>query len=69
MKKSLIAIVAFAFAAVSFAAQTPAKPAASNAGQSTTTNSTAKVKKSSHHKKPTKSPAKSTGASNAVSKQ
>ena len=68
MKKSLIAIVALAFAAVSFAAQTPAKPAASNAGQDTT-NSTAKVKKSSHHKKPTQSATKSAGASNGASKQ
>jgi len=57
MKKSLITAIALAFAAVSFAAQTPAKPAASNS-----TNST-KVKK--HHsttKKSTKSAAKSTSA-------
>jgi len=62
MKKSLIAIVACAFAAVSFAAQTPAKPAASNAGQANTTNSTAKskvVKKHHSSKKSTKPAASS----------
>jgi len=59
MKKSMIAIAAFAFAAVSFAAQAPAKPAASNAGQSA---SSTKVKKHHSTKKSTKPAVKSTSA-------
>jgi hypothetical protein len=57
MKKTLIGMIATAFAAVSFAAQTPAKPETSNAGQAASTNSTAKskvVKKHHTVKKSTK---------------
>lgn len=64
MKKTLITAIACAFAAVSFAAQTPAKPAASDAGQSANSNSASTPKVKKHHttKKSTKPAAKSTSA-------
>ena len=54
MKKTVLAI-AFAFATAAFAAQTPANPPASTAGQDTGTVKTTKPAKKKHSKKVKKS--------------